>query len=465
MKFTPALRRQMRVYYNLPSKSEHGRRMTGFMAPYRHFMWKQNELWRNVHEAQFEHLRKVYKRQWLEAFRVNSDEYIYKYNITKAAQLAHWETEMQAQEKKRIENLHLAQGRQALKKKHLDLLREFHERQFFYWYERASERLQYMSYIQYIPQSGIQEHIEKELNKYVIGSKEPYRLNFAGQMPMLEDAEGNVAQVPQNLMVNHTAEHPDASATAYIPPQGMALAEEALLQLLASAQEEELGVLGVSGSGSGGPSAGEGGSPMTPDGSGDAAAFSEALNDVLRGEEADEAEVKVARSMEETDEDREVSRRAYIDRGKTGSRAIFRPRPAGDVAGEASSAAGAGSSPTAPPVKRRKKTDKTHAVQQQFDRMAQAMQEKFFQQSGLSPSAAAGGIAEGGAAGAVVPKVGEIGSAVGRLRDRVAMPSVEEIQSTTQTSHVRMQNVLDKKYQRGKFKKGGSNPNADGEDL
>ncbi|MFY7848365.1 MAG: hypothetical protein ACOVSS_04820, partial [Bacteroidia bacterium] len=45
---------------------------------------------RNIMENQFEHLRNVYKRQWYEAYRVNADEYIYKYNITKAAQMVQW---------------------------------------------------------------------------------------------------------------------------------------------------------------------------------------------------------------------------------------------------------------------------------------------------------------------------------------------------------------------------------------
>lgn len=152
---------------------------------------------------------------------------------------------MRAQEKKRVENAQMALGRQSLKQKHMDLLREFHERQFFYWFERASERLQYMSLIRYVPQSNIQEHIEAELDKYVAGSKSPYPLNFAGQVPLLEDAEGNITEVPQGLLVNHTAEHPDAAARAYAAPESVSLAEERLLHLLASAQEEDLAVAGA----------------------------------------------------------------------------------------------------------------------------------------------------------------------------------------------------------------------------
>ncbi|EPY30742.1 hypothetical protein STCU_03915 [Strigomonas culicis] len=328
---TAISRRQMRPYYNLPSKSEHGRRMTGFLTPYRHWMWKQNELWRNVHEAQFEHLRRVYKRQWLESFRVNADEYIYKYNITKAAQLAQWEHEMHAQEKKRRENQQMAQGRQALKKKHLDLLREFHERQFFYWYERASERLQYMNHINYIPQSEIQDHLERELNKYVVGSKAPYPLNFAGQMPMLEDGDGNIAQVPETLMTNHATENQDSAATMYQPPQGTALAEERLLEIMASAQEEELNMV-------------------------DGAVLAQSLADINEDADSRDKDAKVTLSMEQTEEEREVGRRAYIDRGKTGSRALRRPRF--DADGQARPV-----QDDATPMRRRKsKLDKAHAL-------------------------------------------------------------------------------------------------------
>lgn len=441
-------------------------------------MWKQNELWRNVHEAQFEHLRKMYKRQWLEAFRVNADEYIYKYNITKAAQLAQWEKEMHDQEKKRKDNLYISQARQSLKKKHLDLLREFHERQFFYWYERASERLQYMSYIRYVPQSKIQEHIEAELDKYVIGSKEPYRLNFAGQMPLLEDKEGNIAQVPSNLLVNHTAEHPDGTAKEYTPPEGVALAEEQLLQLLASAQEEEL-IVGGHASGSGHTSRDEGVEGVREEDLRKSSILDEVISDVLRQEELHDANTKVARSMEETEEEREISRRAYIDRGKTGSKAIFRPRSAdgtaatgassgvagGGAEGSVPSGVGAGSSSLIPPPPRKrrriKKEDKAHAKQLEQDRRAAALQQQLLQGDG---SSSAGDGSDGGRRPPGVPLVGEIGVSAKRLRDRIVMPSIQEIQSATQTDNVRMQSLLDKKYQRGKYKKGGdgNNPSNSG---
>lgn len=420
MRGTGVVRRQIRPYYNLPSKSEHGRRMTGFLTPYRHWMWKQNELWRNVHEAQFEHLRKVYKRQWLESFRVNADEYIYKYNITKSAQLAQWEYEMQAQETKRRESQQMAQGRQALKKKHLDLLREFHERQFFYWYERASERLQYMTHINYIPQANIQDHIEQELDKYTVGSKAPYALNFVGQMPMLEDAEGNIAQVPAGLMANHATENPDGGATMYQAPESTAVAEEKLLQMMASAQEEELRI-----------------------GAEDTAAWSESIEDVDRTEEEKDAARKVARSMEETGEDREVSRRAYIDRGKTGSKTIFR-RPRFEEESGAAPDTAAGTTP----LKRRKsKVDKAHALQEQEDAaVAQRMSM----------------VLKAGAAGTGATRRGEIQEQRGRLRDKFVAPSLETLQQTPEfkavgmlRTKIRSQELMEKTYNIKRGKKGG----------
>ncbi|CBZ30900.1 conserved hypothetical protein [Leishmania mexicana MHOM/GT/2001/U1103] len=419
MRSSGVARRQMRPYYNLPSKSEHGRRMTGFLTPYRHWMWKQNELWRNVHEAQFEHLRKLYKRQWLESFRVNADEYIYKYNITKSAQLAQWEHEMQGQERKRRESQQLAQGRQALKKKHLDLLREFHERQFFYWYERASERLQYMTHINYISQASIQEHIDRELDKYTVGSKAPYPLNFAGQMPMLEDKDGNIAQVPANLMTNHATENPDGGATMYEPPEGTAVAEEKLLQMIASAQEEELRI--------------------HPE---DSDAWSESMEDMDRSESAKIDSRKVARSMEETDEEREVNRRAYIDRGKTGSKTIFR-RPRLDDDGASPPTAGG-----ATPMKRRKsKMDRMHALQEQQDAMAAKATAKALKDQDSV---------------AKTTKRGEVAEKRGRLRDRMITPSLETLQQSPELmaqnkpgGRVRTHYLMEKVYGIGKFKKGG----------
>ncbi|EPY29612.1 hypothetical protein STCU_04409 [Strigomonas culicis] len=374
-------------------------------------MWKQNELWRNVHEAQFEHLRRVYKRQWLESFRVNADEYIYKYNITKAAQLAQWEHEMHAQEKKRRENQQMAQGRQALKKKHLDLLREFHERQFFYWYERASERLQYMNHINYIPQSEIQDHLERELNKYVVGSKAPYPLNFAGQMPMLEDGDGNIAQVPETLMTNHATENQDSAATMYQPPQGTALAEERLLEIMASAQEEELNMV-------------------------DGAVLAQSLADINEDADSRDKDAKVTLSMEQTEEEREVGRRAYIDRGKTGSRALRRPRF--DADGQARPV-----QDDATPMRRRKsKLDKAHALQQQQDAMAQKV-----------TTQALGGASD-------TTKIGEVPQSTGRLLDKAAVPSADVLLQNPALAagskvgaRVHVQDMVDKKYNRGKYKK------------
>ncbi|KPA86404.1 putative mitochondrial hypothetical protein [Leptomonas pyrrhocoris] len=425
MRSSGVARRQMRPYYNLPSKSEHGRRMTGFLTPYRHWMWKQNELWRNVHEAQFEHLRKVYKRQWLESFRVNADEYIYKYNITKAAQLAQWEHEMQGQETKRRESQQMAQGRQALKKKHLDLLREFHERQFFYWYERASERLHYMTHINYIPQSSIQDHIERELDKYVVGAKTPYALNFVGQMPMIEDAEGNIVQVPANLMTNHATENPDGGATMYQPPESTAAAEEKLLQMMASAQEEELHIHAE-----------------------DTAAWSESIEDMDRTEEEKDADRKVARSMEETSEDREVSRRAYIDRGKTGSKTIFR-RPRFEDDGNAPPASETG---TTPMRRRKSKLDKAHALQEKWDAAA-AMTSAKAMKPGVEPD---GGV-----------KRGEIKQVKGRVRDRVVIPSLETLQKSPELMagnqlrvKIRSHQLMERAYGINKKKKGGGDEDA-----
>lgn len=426
MRNTPVSLLQYRPYYNLPSKSEHGRKMTGFLTPYRHWMWKQNELWRNVHEAQFEHLRKVYKRQWLESFRVNADEYIYKYNITKSAQLAQWEHEMHGQEKARVDKQQLAQGRQALKKKHLDLLREFHERQFFYWYERASERLQYMSHIKYIPQADFAQHLERELDKYVAGSKSPYPLNFAGQLPVLEDGDGNIVQVPASLMTNHAAETPDSSAGVYQPPEATALAEERLLEMMASAQEEELRLR-----------------------SDESSAISSALGDMERDEDERDAARKVARSMEETESEREVGRRAYIDRGKTGSRTIFRrPRFEDNKAGGAAPPPGG----STPPPRRRSKTSKAHALQAHEDAAAARLSRESLR---------------GGGATEKQVKHGEMGGRQGRIRNQAVIPTLEKLKESPELAKgssigisLKTADIVDERYNRGKFKKGG-----DGEDM
>ncbi|KAG8346080.1 hypothetical protein TRVL_03099 [Trypanosoma vivax] len=441
MRCSSCRRRQMRPYYNLPSKSEHGRKMTGFLTPYRHWMWKQNELWRNVHEAQFEHLRRVYKRQWLESFRVNADEYIYKYNITKAAQIAQWEYEMHEQERKRVEARQMMDGRHALKKKHLDLLREFHERQFFFWYERASERLQSMNLIQYVQHSKLREHIEKELDKYVAGKSEAYPLNFVGQMPLLEDRDGNIVEVPESLMSNHTAEQPDSVAKPHEPHKGVSdsslAAEEQLLRTLVSSREEDLtDWLGT-----------------------DTRALAETIDDISREEDERDASVRVARSMEETDDEREISRRAYIDRGKSGSKAIFR-RP-NIVEGEKGATSSPASSTvrTDTPMKSRKRTklDRVHALQEQQDALlAKLSAQSLKDATDLSSSA----------------KRGEVVETRGRIRDRAAIPTQEVLMQKPELAagsvpgvRVAVKDKLDQLYQRGKYKKKSDDNNSGGEDL
>uniref|UniRef100_A0A7S1L0A7 Uncharacterized protein n=1 Tax=Neobodo designis TaxID=312471 RepID=A0A7S1L0A7_NEODS len=176
---------------------------TGFSPPYQRWQWKQNELFRSVFEDQTSHLRKVYAKQYYEAYISNADEYISKYNVTKAATLASWEAEMEAQEAKRREDFQRHEGRKMLRNKHLDLLREKRERQFFHWYERASERLQYADEtFKFVTRENIDAHLDAELDKYVVGDTpeetraKHFPLNFIGQMPYLEDGDLNVVAAP-----------------------------------------------------------------------------------------------------------------------------------------------------------------------------------------------------------------------------------------------------------------------------
>ena len=299
---TQVRHRHIRHFNNLASKFQ-GRSVTAFMFPYRHWAWKQGEVLRHVHEAQFEHLRRVYKRQWLESFRVNADEYIHKYNITKAAQIAEWEHEMHQQEAKRKETMMMAQGREQLRKKHIDLLREYHERQFFHWYERASERLQYMTRIPYVNQAALADHIEAELNKYVAGQSKQYPLNFVGQMPMLEDSDGNVVEVPEAMMTQHVSERQTSTAKPFAPPKSQS-ADTALRQTVVSAAARDLF--------------------EREESVYDAATVATTVNDATDIESDLEANKKSAKSMEDTEEDRRIARQNYVARGKIGSKAPFR---------------------------------------------------------------------------------------------------------------------------------------------
>ncbi|CUE66346.1 Hypothetical protein, putative [Bodo saltans] len=420
MRRTPSLRIDYRPNYNLASKTP-GRAMTGFMTPYRHWMWKQNELWRNVHEAQFEHLRKVYRRQWLESFRVNADEYIYKYNITKAAQYAQWEHEMHDQEAKRRETLELNQGRQQLKAKHMDLLREYHERHFFYWYERASERLQYMTKIKYIKADQLDAHIDAELDKYVAGKSQGYPLNFVGQLPMLEDNDGNVIEVPADLMTSHNAEHPESGAKVFQPPS--LASDEKLRNLITGLDEIELTLNDA-----------------------DTSAMSTAINDIAKEEDADEGDKKVAFSVEQTDDDRAIAKQKYIQRGNVGSKSVYRRARSTDGTDSGSAGPAGPSGPSSKSPMKRQKIDETKRKSMAKDAEV-AMKVKKYMKDGT--------------AGTPEVKVGEIRSQIGRLKDRVAnLPSMEEVLAIPQMrdanvlSQPKTQGIIDKAFGRNK-RKGG----------
>ena len=292
-----------------------GKTHSGWKQPYAIWSWKQRELFRNIQEAQFEHMRKIYKRQWYEGYRVNASEYIYKYNITKAAQLVQWENEMEAQEQKRREAYQMAAGRKALKEKHLDLLREYHEKEFFHWYERASDRLQYMSQtMKFLDRTEVDNHIDAELNKYIYEPGRSYPLNFAGQMPLLEDDDGNVVAAGNNQYTRAQHEFPDikrydAPVVGEEESQALARSISANLRSLDSVGSEEDG--GVS-----------------------AAAVSTSTNefdDAVAAQVADQMaqEQQEAFDEDKLDEDRvtnmdeetyERKRRQYLDRGKTGSK-------------------------------------------------------------------------------------------------------------------------------------------------
>jgi len=170
-------------------------------TPYQIFSWKQNELYRQLYEYQMEHLRKVYKRQWYEAYRVNADEYLSVYAVTKAAQMDQWEKEMISEDKRRRDEMYKREARRMLKQKQKDITQEYYEKHFFYWYERASERIQAMSLVPFVKKEDMNAHILAELSKYTKkkNTDHKYPLNFLGQMPIIEDENGEVAEIPFHM--------------------------------------------------------------------------------------------------------------------------------------------------------------------------------------------------------------------------------------------------------------------------
>lgn len=325
---TPFINNHKRYANDIMYKGE-GKTNSGWKQPYYIWSWKQRELFRNIQEAQFEHMRKVYKRQWFEGYRVNASEYIYKYNITKAAQLVQWENEMEAQEKKRREAYQKSAGRRALRDKHLDLLREYHEKEFFNWYERASERLQYMSQtMKFLDKNEIDQHIESELAKYVYEPGRSYPLNFAGQMPFLEDTDGNIVAAGSHHYTRVTNEFPDLKR---FDPPAMGEEETAALSRSISADLRSLdAIVGDDGSVANNNMSSSSSSAAA---AGTAGSLDEDEMEVVTAQVVEQMATEQQQAMEETtegldedkvtnmgDEDYERKRRMYIDRGRTGSK-------------------------------------------------------------------------------------------------------------------------------------------------
>lgn len=319
---TPFINNHKRYANDIMYKGE-GKTNSGWKQPFYIWSWKQRELFRNIQEAQFEHMRNVYKRQWYEGYRVNASEYIYKYNITKAAQLVQWENEMEAQEKKRREAYQRSAGRRALRDKHVDLLREYHEKEFFNWYERASERLQYMSQtMKFLDKNEIDQHIEAELAKYVYEPGRSYPLNFAGQMPLLEDNDGNIVAAGNHHYTRAVNEFPDLKR---FDPPAMGEEETAALSRSISADLRSLDSI-VSDDGSV--------ASINNNTSGSSSAnLDEDEMDVVSAQVVEQMAAEQQQAVEDSkegldedkvtnlgDEDYERKRRMYIDRGRVGSK-------------------------------------------------------------------------------------------------------------------------------------------------
>ena len=396
MQSTQLSRRQYRAFDNLPTKHlGYGRHMSGFVTPFRFWMWRQNELWRNVHEAQFEHLRRVYRRQWFESYRVNADEYIHKYNISKAATLAQWETEMHQQDAQRLDRMRQHKSLAKLKDKQRDLFKEAHERQFFQWYERASERLQAMRKLPYIPRSEVAAHIEAELSKYTAGQEGNYPLNFIGQIPLLEDDDGNIVEVPAHMMSTHRAERPDSTATEYTAPKA-SNAEDHLLGLVSNDAHflfEE----------------------------GKSSLEQQVLEDIAK--EEDELRTEMERSspvLEKSRDEIEAERRAYIERGKVGVKTGNWKKSGRTVAparADSSASTGVGKKPTRPAANKVDRKQIIEAAKEKTRSKLDASLENKYASQRLSSTGTAG------------PGVGEVASAVPKIRSRLKLPSMEEVMS------------------------------------
>eukprot|EP01060_Flectonema_neradi_P011505 TRINITY_DN18567_c0_g2_i1.p1 TRINITY_DN18567_c0_g2~~TRINITY_DN18567_c0_g2_i1.p1 ORF type:complete len:316 (+),score=33.61 TRINITY_DN18567_c0_g2_i1:44-991(+) len=153
--------------------------------------WQDLHTALHVHRRNYQHLRKVYQKQYQDADRYNLDEYLSVMNRVKRDEAKERERLEENDEKDIQDNLHRLDAIEALKTKRSRIYKEDAFKRGVWEFEQYTEQLQYMTETKtddFITLQNMEEKIEHELDRWLVTSGTRSRLNMFGRIPYQETA-------------------------------------------------------------------------------------------------------------------------------------------------------------------------------------------------------------------------------------------------------------------------------------
>eukprot|EP01064_Diplonema_japonicum_P037427 TRINITY_DN874_c1_g1_i1.p1 TRINITY_DN874_c1_g1~~TRINITY_DN874_c1_g1_i1.p1 ORF type:complete len:359 (+),score=74.40 TRINITY_DN874_c1_g1_i1:42-1079(+) len=150
--------------------------------------WDDLQMSLQVHRKNYEHLRKIYRKQWQDADRYNLDEYLTVMSRVKLEEKAEREVSEENSEKLFQEDLAKIDAINELKEKRRKMILDRKWKLNIWKYERYSEDLQYLTNHKvqdFITYDNMDTLIEEQVTRWS-QSSETNKLNMFGRIPYQE---------------------------------------------------------------------------------------------------------------------------------------------------------------------------------------------------------------------------------------------------------------------------------------
>ena len=166
--------------------------------------WQDLHTALHVHRRNYQHLRKVYQKQYQDADRYNLDEYLSVMNRVKRDETIERDQLEQNEEKEMQENLHRFDAIESLQLKRRRIRQENKFKYGVWQFEQYTEQLQYVKETKmedFVTMQNIDEKIEHELDRWLTNVGSRSRLNMFGRIPYQESpTEGPRLEVQYTFM-------------------------------------------------------------------------------------------------------------------------------------------------------------------------------------------------------------------------------------------------------------------------